>query len=213
MVKVGLSILSCDLEKLLGRLDEIERSGVNMLHIDVMDGNFVPNLTFGPEVVRLIKGRTKLFLDLHLMVNFPAYFVKDFAEAGADLIVVHAESQGTRAALQEVKNRNKQVGLALKPQTSLLEVEPYIEILDLLLVMTVEPGFGSQPFLPQSKARIKRAKEMIQQSGQNVILQVDGGINAETGRIAVASGADLLVSGSWLFSGDMKEKVATLKLT
>ena len=199
-ISIAPSILSADLFRLEQDVRTVEAAGADRLHVDIMDGHFVPNLSFGPSLVGCLNGRTTLPLDVHLMVQYPGRFIEAFAKAGADLLTVHLEaSEDIRAALQRIKALGVKTGISIKPDTKPEALAPYMDLLDLILVMTVYPGFGGQAFLPQSPAQIKGVRELIRQSGRNIWLEVDGGINKDTAAIAAQAGADALVAGNAIF--------------
>ena len=199
-ISIAPSILSADLFRLAQDVRTVEAAGADWLHVDIMDGHFVPNLSFGPSLVGCLNGRTTLPLDVHLMVQYPGRFIEAFAKAGADLLTVHLEaSEDIRAALQRIKALGVKTGISIKPDTKPEALAPYMDLLDLILVMTVYPGFGGQAFLPQSPAQIKGVRELIRQSGRNIWLEVDGGINKDTAAIAAQAGADALVAGNAIF--------------
>ena len=199
-ISIAPSILSADLFRLEQDVRTVEAAGADWLHVDIMDGHFVPNLSFGPSLVGCLNGRTTLPLDVHLMVQYPGRFIEAFAKAGADLLTVHLEaSEDIRAALQRIKALGVKTGISIKPDTKPEALAPYMDLLNLILVMTVYPGFGGQAFLPQSPAQIKGVRELIRQSGRNIWLEVDGGINKDTAAIAAQAGADALVAGNAIF--------------
>ena len=199
-ISVAPSILSADLWRLGEEVQRVQKAGADWLHIDVMDGHFVPNLSFGPSVVSSLKGKTDLPLDVHLMVEEPMLFVEPFAKAGADLLTVHIEAKDEiPAVLEVIKNLGVKTGVSIKPNTDPGLLEPLLDGLDLILVMSVYPGFGGQIFLPESEGQIKRVRELIVRSGRNIWLEVDGGINPQTAPLAVQAGADALVAGSAIF--------------
>ena len=199
-ISIAPSILSADLFRLEQDVRTVEAAGADWLHVDIMDGHFVPNLSFGPSLVGCLNGRATLPLDVHLMVQYPGRFIEAFAKAGADLLTVHLEaSEDIRAALQRIKALGVKTGISIKPDTKPEALAPYMDLLDLILVMTVYPGFGGQAFLPQSPAQIKGVRELIRQSGRNIWLEVDGGINKDTAAIAAQAGADALVAGNAIF--------------
>ncbi|MFQ5910837.1 MAG: ribulose-phosphate 3-epimerase, partial [Thermoplasmata archaeon] len=183
-----------------------------MIHIDVMDGVFVPNLTIGPPVVKRIRECTPLEFDCHLMVLKPQTLIRDFIEAGSDLITIHAESDGdTGEVLEEIRSGGNKTGLSLNPATPLSEAEPLLEKLDLLLVMTVNPGFSGQEFMPEVLLKVEEAHRRIEELGTGIDLQVDGGIGPETAASVVRAGANVLVAGSAVFGGDIAERIALLR--
>lgn len=197
---IAPSILSADLFRLGQEVLRMEEAGADWLHVDVMDGHFVPNLSFGPATVACLKGRTYLPLDVHLMVEKPSRFIKAFAQAGADLLTVHIEAaENIRRVLEEIKQFGVKTGLSIKPDTHAEEIAPFMDLIDLVLVMSVYPGFGGQSFLPQSPAQIQQVRGLIRQSGRAVWLEVDGGINQKTARAAAQAGADALVAGNAIF--------------
>lgn len=193
------SVLSADFTCLKQSLAPVKKLA-DWVQVDVMDGFFVPNLSFGPGIVGAVASASGLPIDAHLMVRRPRMFVEAFARAGADLITVHAEAEGAAACVARVKELGLKAGLAVRPKTPVSAVRPLLKKLDLVLVMTVEPGFGGQAFMPEMLPKVRAARELIRNSGRGVWLQVDGGINAETAVLAAAAGADSLVIGSALFS-------------
>lgn len=212
MLKISPSILASDFSKLGIEAQKMESAGISMLHIDVMDGHFVPNLTFGAAVVEALRPHFKGVFDVHLMISQPLKYVKDFLNAGADLITFHVESESPVAeTIAAIKEGGAKVGLALKPGTPVKEVLDYLKDIDLVLVMTVEPGFGGQSFMNDMLPKIGCLHEKINNSGKNIDLQVDGGINANTAKLCWEKGANVLVAGSYLFSKpDYKSAVESL---
>ena len=200
-ISVAPSILSADLWQLGEAVRVVENAGADWLHVDIMDGHFVPNLSFGPAVVRSLKGKTVLPLDVHLMVEHPAQFVEPFAQAGADLLTIHLESNdNVPETLQQIHALGIKAGVSIKPDTDTQALTPVLEQVDLILVMSVYPGFGGQSFLPDSTERIKQVRQLITASQRNIWLEVDGGINAQTAAQVIAAGADALVAGNAIFS-------------
>ena len=200
-ISVAPSILSADLCHLGQEVTRVQKAGADWLHIDIMDGHFVPNLSFGPALVRSLRKYTDLPLDVHLMVTHPTHFIEPFAKAGADLLTVHVESQDdTLQALKAIKDLGVKTGVSIKPNTHPDVLKPLLNYLDLVLVMSVHPGFGGQAFLESSPAQIKQVRQLINASGKQIWLEVDGGINAQTAPLATAAGADALVAGHAIFS-------------
>ncbi len=200
-ISVAPSILSADLYHLGKDVSRVQQAGADWLHVDIMDGHFVPNLSFGPAVVRSLKKHTNLPLDVHLMVTHPLHFIEPFAKAGADLLTVHVESKDdTFAALQAIQVLGVKTGVSIKPDTNPAILKPLTDYLDLILVMSVYPGFGGQTFLESAPAQIQAVRQLINASGRKIWLEVDGGINAQTAPLAIQAGADALVAGHAIFS-------------
>jgi ribulose-phosphate 3-epimerase len=200
MITIAPSILAADFSRLGEQVAEAESAGAQRIHIDVMDGHFVPNLTMGPAVVQGLRPRTKLPLEVHLMVEDPSKFVPSFIKAGADTLIVHHEVLPNAAPLlQAIRGQGKKAGLAINPNTAVEAIEPYLPLLDLALCMTVFPGFGGQPFLPESPERIRRLRQLIDQHAPGCDLEVDGGIEHHTAATAVEAGANVLVVGTGIF--------------
>lgn len=211
MIKVSPSILGVNFANLGNEIKKV--SNAQMLHIDVMDGHFVPNISIGVPVVKSIDNFCDMFLDVHLMISNPIDYVEDFCNAGADLICFHIEScSNTFDTIKKIKNCGKKVGISIKPQTSASEVLPYIDYIDMALVMTVEPGFGGQSFMSGMMDKIKQIRQYADKVNKTLDIQVDGGVNLETGKICVDAGANVLVSGSYLFNSENPyETVESLK--
>lgn len=213
MIKISPSILSADFAKLGEEIQAIEKAGADYIHIDVMDGAFVPNITIGNEVVKALRKTTTLPFDVHLMINNPDLHVKAFAESGADIITIHSEASiHLDRSVELIKSLGKKVGVSLVPSTHENALDYVLEKLDLILVMTVNPGFGGQKFLTSQLKKIEALRAKIEKSGKKIELQVDGGINQETAKTVVNAGADVLVSGSFIFkSGDYSKAISSLR--
>ena len=200
MIAIAPSILSANFAKLGDQVLECERAGANRIHVDVMDGHFVPNLSMGPEVVKALRPVTKLPLEVHVMIEDPVCYSGPFLKAGAHTIIAHIEVlSDPRPWIRQVRDQGAKAGIAVKPKTPIEAVEPYLAELDLLLCMTVEPGFGGQSFLPESPERIRRMRALLRAVNPKCDLEVDGGIEQETARIAVDAGANVLVAGTSVF--------------
>ncbi len=205
MVLVAPSILSADFSCLGKEIKALETAGADLIHIDVMDGVFVPNLTFGAPIVKSIRKDTNLAFDVHLMVEKPSVLIKDFANAGVDLITVHFEcKEEIPYLISLIKKEKKKVGISIKPNTKVADILPYIPDIDLILVMSVEPGFGGQQFQQQAIKKIADLKELI--GKKKVLISVDGGINDVTAPACVYAGADILVAGSYIFKNKPYQK-------
>lgn len=213
MALLAPSLLSADFVRLAEEIARVEAAGADWLHLDIMDGHFVPNLTFGPPVVAAIRKISKLPLDVHLMVSNPAALVEQFAEAGADYLTVHVE---TEPHLHRLVNRIRELGVkpavTLNPATSVDLLDEILSEVDMVLVMSVNPGFGGQKFIPASLAKIRRLKQKMNRLDRQVLIEVDGGVNQETAPQLIEAGVDVLVAGSAVFgSADMKATIAALK--
>ena len=213
MIKIAPSILSADFSKLGEEIHNIEKAGADYIHIDVMDGSFVPNITIGNEVIKSLRSKTQLPFDVHLMINNPDAHIKAFADSGADIITIHAEASiHLDRSLALIKSFNKKVGVSLVPSTHEDSIDYILDKLDLILIMTVNPGFGGQKFLASQLKKIENIRKKIEKSGKKIELEVDGGINDQTSRIAIEAGADVLVSGSYIFgSGNYQQAIFDLK--
>ena len=209
-VRIAPSILSADFARLADEVAKVEAGGADWLHVDVMDGHFVPNLTVGPPIVEALRKVTKLPLDVHLMITNADAYIKEFAEAGADYLTVHVEAcPHLHRTVQAIKERGVKAGVTLNPATPIGSVEAILPDADLLLIMSVNPGFGGQSFIAASLQKISQARAMIDRAGSRTLLEVDGGVKVENAAEIVAAGADILVSGSAIFS--TKDYGATIK--
>lgn len=204
---IAPSLLAADFSKLKEEITEVEKLGAEYLHLDVMDGNFVPNISFGAPVISSLRKHSNLVFDVHLMVNEPDYLIEDFAQF-SDIITVHAEaSKHLNRTIQLIKSFGKKVGVALNPSTSLDVIKYDLDNIDMVLIMTVNPGFGGQKFIPEMIQKIKDLRKI----NKNIDIEVDGGINDKTAKLVKEAGANVLVAGSYIFSGNYKEKIDSLK--
>jgi len=214
-IKISPSILSCNFSKLGKEIESLEKAGADLIHIDVMDGHFVPNITIGPEVIKKIRPLTKVPFDVHLMISPVDNFIEDFANAGSDIITIHPEAtKDLKKSIELIKKFNKKVGISLNPNSEISLVEPYLNDIDLVLVMSVNPGFAGQKFKPEVLKKLEKIKKIIVSKNLKIDLEIDGGINFQNSVNAKNAGANILVSGSTIFNennGDLKKNIGLLR--
>ncbi|MDD3381922.1 MAG: ribulose-phosphate 3-epimerase [Bacilli bacterium] len=204
---VAPSILSADFSKLLEEVQEVKKNGAQFLHIDVMDGHFVPNISLGSVVYKDLKGKVDIVFDVHLMISDPVKYAKDFVTAGADYITFHMEAvDNPKETIDYIKSLGVKVGLSIKPNTSIDTIVPYLNELDLVLVMSVEPGFGGQKFMESSIPKILKLKELKEKNKYNYLIQVDGGINDQTAKQVALAGVEVIVAGTYIFKSINRER-------
>ena len=214
-IQISPSILSADFSQLGKEIKKLEDSGADMIHVDVMDGHFVPNLTIGPPVIKALKKNSSLPFDVHLMITPVHKYIESYASAGADIITIHPEATNDLlGSINKIKEFKKKVGISLNPETRIEVVEKLLDQIDLILIMSVNPGFGGQKFMPEVLDKVKKLDEIRKNLKLNFVIEIDGGINFENSKLAIKSGVDILVSGTTIFknnNGDIKKNIDLLR--
>tara|TARA_Y100000816_G_C25943711_1_gene492265 strand:- start:215 stop:874 length:660 start_codon:yes stop_codon:yes gene_type:complete len=214
-IQISPSILSADFSQLGNEIKRLEDSGADMIHVDVMDGHFVPNLTIGPPVIKALRKQTSIPFDVHLMISPVHKYIKAYSDAGADIITIHPEAtDNLKLSISKIKELDKKVGVSLNPETKINIIQDYLEEIDLVLIMSVNPGFGGQKFMPEVLSKIKDLKKIKENRNLDFDIEIDGGINFENSKIAIEAGANILVSGTTVFksnNGDIKKNIELLK--
>jgi ribulose-phosphate 3-epimerase len=214
-IQISPSILSADFSQLGNEIKKLEEAGADMIHVDVMDGHFVPNLTIGPPVIKTLRNYTNIPFDVHLMISPVHKYIKDYAEAGADIITIHPEAtENLKVSIEHIKNLKKKVGISLNPDTKIDVIKKILNKVDLILIMSVHPGFGGQKFIPNVLKKIEELRKIRDEQNLNFDIEIDGGINFDNYKIAINAGANILVSGTTIFksnNGDIKKNIDILK--
>ena len=214
-IQISPSILSADFSQLKNEIKKLEQAGADMIHVDVMDGHFVPNLTIGPPVIKSLRGHTNLPFDVHLMISPVHKYIKDYADAGANIITIHPEATNDlKESIKHIRDLGKKVGVSLNPETPLEILENFLQDIDLVLIMSVHPGFGGQKFMPEVLEKVKKLRNIIIEKKLELDIEIDGGIDFDNNKMVIEAGANILVSGTTVFkknNGDIKKNIDILK--
>jgi len=214
-IQISPSILSADFSQLKNEIKKLEQAGADMIHVDVMDGHFVPNLTIGPPVIKSLRNHTNLPFDVHLMISPVHKYIKDYADAGANIITIHPEAtKDLKESIKHIRDLGKKVGVSLNPETSVKTIENFLEDIDLVLIMSVHPGFGGQKFMPEVLGKVRKLRNIINEKKLELDIEIDGGIDFDNNKMVIEAGANILVSGTTIFkknNGDIKKNIYILK--